>query len=65
MLTKAFIPYKGYYSTPFARWQGSLANANAIELGANTAKRWFAQKNWDPKMFDFLYLGITIGQGFQ
>jgi len=26
MLTKAFIPYKGYYSTPFCRWQGSLAN---------------------------------------
>ena len=64
MLTKAFIPYKGYYSTPFARWQGSLANANAIELGANTAKRWFAEKNWDPKMFDFLYLGITIGQPY-
>jgi len=21
---KAYIPYKGYYSSPFARWQGSL-----------------------------------------
>jgi hypothetical protein len=20
--TKAYIPYKGYYSTPFCRWQG-------------------------------------------
>ncbi len=62
MLTKAFIPYKGYYSTPFARWQGTMANENAIILGANTSKRWFAQKNWDPKMFDYHFLGMTIHQ---
>lgn len=62
MLKKAFIPYKGYYSTPFARWQGSMANENAIELGAKTTKRWLAEKAWDPKMFDYLILGMTIGQ---
>ncbi len=62
MLSKAFIPYGGYYSTPFARWQGSLANVNAITLGAETTKRWLATKNWDPKMLDYLILGITIGQ---
>ncbi len=62
MLSKAFIPYGGYYSTPFARWQGSLANENAITLGAQTSKRWMASKNWDPKILDYLILGITIGQ---
>lgn len=62
MLTKAYIPYRGYYSSPFARWQGSLANENSIVLGADTAKRWLAEKQWDPKMFDYLFLGITIGQ---
>jgi acetyl-CoA acetyltransferase len=62
MLTKAFIPYGGYYSTPFARWQGTLANENSITLGAETSTRWLAQKNWDPKIFDYLILGITIGQ---
>jgi len=62
MLTKAFIPYKGYYSTPFSRWQGSMANENAIVLGATTSRRWLAQKNWDPGMFDYLILGITISQ---
>jgi len=62
MLTKAFIPYRGYYSTPFARWQGSLANAHAITLAAGTAKRWLAEKNRDAKMFDYLFLGMTIGQ---
>jgi len=62
MLTKAFIPYKGYYSTPFCRWQGSMATENAIVLCATTSKRWLAEKNWDPGIFDYLILGITIGQ---
>ena len=62
MLTKVYIPYKGYFSSPFARWQGSLANENAISLAAETSKRWLAEKNWDPKMFDYLILGITVHQ---
>ncbi len=62
MLSKAFIPYRGYYSTPFARWQGSLANENAITLGAETSRRWLASKDWDAKIFDYLILGITVGQ---
>jgi acetyl-CoA acetyltransferase len=62
MLTKVYIPYRGYFSSPFARWQGSMANENAIVLAAETAKRWLAEKNWDPKIFDYLFLGITIHQ---
>lgn len=62
MLTKAYIPYKGYYATPFARWQGSMANENAITLGSATAKRWIASRGIDPSVFDYLILGVTIGQ---
>lgn len=62
MLTQAFIPYGGYYSTPFSRWQGSLANANAIVLGAETTRRWLTARDWDPQMYEYLILGITIGQ---
>ena len=62
MLSKTYIPYKGYYSTPFCRWQGSMANENSIELGAKTARRWLLASNYDPTMFDYLYLGITIHQ---
>lgn len=62
MLKKAFIPYRGYYSTPFIRWQGSLANENAISFGAETSKRWLASKSWDPKIFDYVFLGLTVGQ---
>ncbi len=62
MLTKAYIPYRGYYSSPFSRWQGTMANENAIVLAAETAKSWLADKNWDPKIFDYLLLGITVHQ---
>lgn len=62
MLTKAFIPFKGYYSTPFTRWQGIMANENSIKLGATTANRWITEKNIDPTIFDYMYLGITIAQ---
>jgi len=62
MLAKAFIPYGGYYSTPFSRWQGSLANEHAVVLAAETTRRWLSEKKWDPGMFDYLFLGMTIGQ---
>lgn len=58
--TKAFIPYGGYYSTPFVRWNGSLKGENPIVLGAETAKRWFSEKGIDPTVLDFLYYGSTV-----
>jgi acetyl-CoA acetyltransferase len=62
MLTKAYIPYNGYYSSPFCRWQGSMANENAIVLGARTARSWMLKKGYDPMILDYLYYGITIAQ---
>ncbi|MCD4717507.1 MAG: thiolase family protein [Desulfobacterales bacterium] len=62
MLTKAFIPYKGYYSSPFSRWQGTMANENAIVLGANTARNWMLASKLDPTIIDYMYYGITISQ---
>ncbi len=62
MLTKAFIPYKGYYSSPFSKWQGSFANEHSLVLGSNTAKNWLDTKEIRPDIFDYLILGITVGQ---
>jgi acetyl-CoA acetyltransferase len=62
MYTKAFVPYRGYYSSPFARWQGSLQSEHSVELGAATAKRWLAVRGFDPGVFDYFILGKTIGQ---
>ncbi len=55
MLTKVYIPYKGYFSSPFCRWQESLANEHSIILGANNSKKWFAEKNWNPETFDYVF----------
>ena len=62
MLTKAFIPYRGYYSTPFAKWQGTLANENSIALGAATSKRFLESKGWDPKAIEYVLVGSTVYQ---
>jgi acetyl-CoA acetyltransferase family protein len=61
--SKAFIPYGGYYSTPFCRWQGSMQNDNAVSLAAATARRWFLEKRkMDPTIIDYLYFGATVAQ---
>ena len=60
MLTKAFIPYKGYYSSPFCKWQGQLSTFNPITLGAETAKRWFIHSGIDPTVVEYLYYGATV-----
>jgi acetyl-CoA acetyltransferase len=62
MLTKAFIPYRGYYSTPFTRWQGSLANEHSIILGAKTSKRFFESKGWNPMDIQYVLVGSTVYQ---
>ncbi len=62
MFTKAYIPYGGYYSSPFCRWQGSLQNENAIVLGASTARKWFLSRDLDPTVLDYMYFGMTVAQ---
>ncbi len=62
MLQKAYIPYRGYYSTPFIRWQGALQNENALALGAATTSRFLAAKGWDPKAIEYVLLGSTVYQ---
>ena len=58
----AHIPYGAYWSTPFAKWQGSLAHLNAIELAAATARRELARRAIAPERIDFAVLGTTIPQ---
>jgi acetyl-CoA acetyltransferase family protein len=62
MFSKAYIPYRAYFSSPFVRWQGSLANVHSLPLGAATAKRWLAAKGWDPCSIDYVNFGSTVAQ---
>jgi len=61
-LKNAYIPYGGYWSTPFCRWQGSFQNLHSIKFAAETAERFFREKAISPKEFDGLILGVTIPQ---
>ena len=53
MSYKAEIPYGAYWSTPFARWQGSFANLHSIEFAAHVAKTELAKRKIAPKVFDY------------
>ncbi len=59
---KAYIPYRGYWSTPFSRWQGSFANLNALPFAAEVAVRALQEREIEPAVFDSLYLGLTVPQ---
>ncbi len=58
----AEIPYGAYWSTPFARWQGSLAHLNSVAFAAHVAKAELARRDIAPESFDYGVLGITVPQ---
>ena len=60
MSYKAEIPYGAYWSTPFARWQGSFANLHSIEFAAHVAKAELAKRKIDPAAFDYGTLGFSV-----
>lgn len=59
---KAYIPYGAYWSTPFCRWQGSLANQHAITFAAEIARRALGERKIPVETFDTMVLGMTIPQ---
>ena len=58
----SYIPYGGYWSTPFAKWQGSLSNLHALSFAADVARKALAQKDIPPSAFDSVVLGMTVPQ---
>jgi len=58
----AFLPYGAYWSTPFCKWQGSLANVNAIGLAAQAARQAFAARDIPADAIDGIVLGMTVPQ---
>jgi acetyl-CoA acetyltransferase len=57
-----YVPYGGYWSSPFCRWQGSLQNQNSTELAAAAAKRFFDLRGITPEIFDGIVFGATVPQ---
>jgi acetyl-CoA acetyltransferase family protein len=62
-MSHSYIPYGAYWSTPFARWQGSLAGLHALQLAAHVAREELAKRKIDPAAtFDHAILGTTVPQ---
>jgi len=55
-----FIPYGGYWSTPFVRWQGSFSGLHPILFAADVTRRALAERRITGSSFDALYLGMTV-----
>ncbi len=62
MFSKSFVPHKGWWSSPFSRWQMSFQNINAIELAAQTVKKFLALRGYTADIFDGCIYGQTVPQ---
>ena len=59
---KVEIPYGAYWSTPFAKWQGSFQHLHAGRFAAHVASRELAHRGIGADLFDYGVLGQTIVQ---
>ena len=62
MTYTAEIPYGCYWSTPFAKWQGSFSGLNSVEFAAHVTKAELARRDIDPAGFDYGVLGMSVPQ---
>lgn len=58
----SYIPYGGYWSTPFCAWQKSFQNLHSVKFAAEIGSRFLQEKKISPKEFDEIIFGITIPQ---
>ena len=58
----SFVPYGAYWSTPFAKWQGSLSHLHALTFAADVARSAMDRRGIDPATLDGLVLGTTVPQ---
>jgi|TARA_Y100000294_G_scaffold175905_1_gene197046 acetyl-CoA acetyltransferase len=62
MTFKAEIPYGNYWSTPFAKWQGSLAGLHSLKFGAHVASQELDKREFPIEKIDYAVLGATTPQ---
>ena len=58
----AEIPYGAYWSTPFARWQGSFSHLHSLEFAGHVVKTELGSRGIDPAVFDAGVLGFSVPQ---
>lgn len=61
-MTDTYIPYGGYWCSPFVKWQGALAHLHSVELAAHVSKGALETRNISLDEFDYGVLGMTVPQ---
>lgn len=64
MFSNAFIPYRGYYTSPYSRYGKTFKNENAISLSASTSKLWMQSSHISPSIVDFVIYGNSVHQHY-
>ena len=59
-LAATYIPYGGYWSTPFVKWQGNFANLHPLKFAAKISRRALSERKILPEVFTGLYFGTTV-----
>ena len=59
---RCFIPAGGAWSSPFARWQGPLAEVSSLDLAVYATRRALADRDVPPDALTQLVLGWTVPQ---
>jgi len=59
---RAFIPAGLCWSSPFARWQGPLAEMPALDLAADVTRRALQQRGLSPEVLSQVVVGWTVPQ---
>lgn len=57
-----FVPYRSYWSTPFCRWQGSLAGEHPLKLAAVCAAKSLAKSGCAAARLQGIHFGMTVSQ---
>lgn len=58
----AFVPYGAFWTSPFARWQGSLSHLHSLEFCAWLTRKTLEAKGIDAAAIDLGVLGTTVPQ---
>jgi acetyl-CoA acetyltransferase family protein len=61
-LERACVPLGFAWSSPFARWQGPLAEVNSVDLAVDVTKRALKKRGLAPEEITDLVLGWTVPQ---
>ena len=59
---KVFVPYGGYWSSPFCRWQGSLSGEHPLRLAASCVMAFLDESGCDPRALGAIHFGMTVPQ---